>query len=207
MAKKIWKAGNMVYPVPPALVSCGTNDASYNAITIAWTGTVCTNPPMTYVSIRPSRHSYQIIKESGAFCINLTTKRMVKGMDYCGVRSGKDEDKAEKVGFHYEMTPYNTPLIQESPVNILCQVQEIIPLGSHDMFLAKVVEVRVDEKYLDDQAKLHMEAMELVSFIHGAYYGMGDLLGTFGYSVAKPKTLLKKKGRLKKTPRAKGSDR
>lgn len=186
MSKLKWKAGNMVYPVPAVAVSCGTSEASYNTITIAWTGTVCTNPPMTYISVRPGRHSYDIIKEAGAFVINLTTEKMVFGTDYCGVRSGRDEDKAATAGFTYEPTEIAAPLIKESPVNILCEVKEILQLGSHDLFLANVVGIYVDGQYMDANNKFRLDKANLMVYAHGVYYGLGKKLGTFGYSIKKP---------------------
>lgn len=188
-----WKAGNMIYPLPAVVVSCGSAPADYNSITIAWTGTVCTNPPMTYISVRPSRHSYKIIKESGVFVINLTTEAMVKGTDYCGVRSGKDEDKAMVAGFTYQATEIGAPLIKESPVNILCQVTEVKELGSHHMFLAEVVGVYVDGQYMDDTDKFHLDQAGLMAYAHGTYYSLGKKLGTFGYSVRKKKAHRRRK--------------
>lgn len=185
MGKVTWKPGTMVYPVPAAMVSCGTMEAP-NIITIAWTGTVCTNPPMTYVSIRKERFSYDLIKEGQCFVINLTTKPLVHATDYCGVKSGKDVDKFKITG----LTPapsvkVKAPSILESPVNIECVVKEIKVLGSHDMFLAEVVSVSIDDHYLDKTGKLRLDLAEMICYSHGAYYGLGDLLGTFGYSVAK----------------------
>jgi len=182
-----WKAGNMLYPAPAVMVSCGNQETGYNVITIAWTGTLCTNPPMTYISIRPSRHSYKIIKETGKFVINLTTEALVKATDYCGVRSGAKENKADTMHLTYKMTELGAPLIEESPVNILCTVTEVKELGSHHMFIAEVVGVYVDDQYLDDQEKYHLEVAELMVYAHGTYYGLGKRLGTFGYSVKKKK--------------------
>lgn len=188
MAKIKWKAGNMVYPLPAAMVSCGTKEEDYNIITIAWTGTICTNPAMTYISIRPGRHSYKIIKESGAFVINLTTEALAYATDYCGVKSGRDEDKAQFTGLTYEATEIGAPLIKESPVNILCQVTEIKELGSHDMFMAKVVSIYVDDQYMDENEKFHLDQTGIMAYSHGGYYALGDRLGTFGYSIRKKKT-------------------
>lgn len=203
MNKLKWKPGNMIYPVPAVLVSCGAKEGDYNALTIAWTGTVCTNPAMTYISLRPSRHSYDIIKATGAFVINLTTEAMVRGTDYCGVRSGRDEDKAAKVGFTYSPTEIDAPLINESPVNILCEVTEIKALGSHDMFLAKVVGVYVDGAYMDEQEKFHLEQANLMAYAHGVYYGLGKRLGSFGYAVKKP-VKGRRKGKGRKIPKSHG---
>lgn len=185
MSKLKWKPGNMLYPVPAVMVSCGVEESDYNTITIAWTGTLCTNPPMTYVSIRPSRYSHKIIKETGKFIINLTTEELVKAVDYCGVRSGEKENKAEKMNLTYKMTEIGVPLIEESPVNILCKVTDIKELGSHDMFIAEIVGVYVDEKYLDENDKFHLNEAGLMVYVHGTYRGLGDKLGTFGYSVKK----------------------
>ncbi len=185
MGKVTWKPGTMVYPVPAAMVTCGTLE-SPNIITIAWTGTICTNPPMTYVSIRKERYSYDLIKEGQCFVINLTTKSLVHATDFCGVRSGKDIDKFKVTGL--TATPsvkVNAPSILESPVNIECIVKEIKELGSHDMFLAEVVSVSIEDQYLDKTGKLRLDLAEMICYSHGAYYGLGELLGTFGYSVAK----------------------
>ncbi len=201
MDKIEWKAGNMIYPLPAVLVSCGMTPETYNCLTIAWTGTVCTNPAMTYISVRPGRHSYNLIKDSGVFVINLTTEAMVKGTDYCGVRSGRDEDKAAKVGFTYEATPIGAPLIKESPVNILCRVVEVKALGSHDMFLAKVEGVYVDGQYMDETDKFRLDQANLLAYSHGTYYGLGKKLGTFGYSIRKKNKRSKHKHAVRKAPR------
>lgn len=198
MSKIKWKPGNMLYPLPAVVVSCGKEVAEFNLLTIAWTGTVCTNPPMTYISVRPGRHSYDIIKNNGAFVINLTTEAMLRGTDYCGVRSGRDEDKASKVNFTYEATEIAAPLIKESPVNILCEVVEVKALGSHDMFLARVVGVYVDGKYMDEHDKFHLDQAGLMVYSHGTYFGLGKKLGTFGYSVKKK---IKKRVQTKKRHR------
>lgn len=186
MAKEIWKPGNMLYPLPVVMVSMADGQGHNNIITIAWTGTVCTNPPMVSVSVRPERYSYPILKETGEFVINLTTKDLTYAADYCGVKSGRDVDKFREM----QLTPVpaekiKAPLIQESPVNLECKVREIIPLGSHDMFLAEVVAVHADEKYMDDNKKFHLEKAEPVVYSHGTYFECGKELGTFGYSVRK----------------------
>lgn len=193
MEKIKWKAGNMIYPLPAVLVSCGMSEETYNCFTVGWTGTVCTNPAMTYISVRPSRHSHKLIKDSGVFVINLTTESMVKGTDYCGVRSGRDEDKAQKMGFTYETTEIGAPLIKESPVNILCRVVEVKSLGSHDMFLAKVEGIYVDGRYIDDTDKFHLDQAGLMAYSHGTYYSLGKKLGTFGFSVMKKKKRIRKR--------------
>ena len=186
MAKVEWKPGNMVYPLPVVMVSCADKEGNSNIITVAWTGTVCTNPPMVYISVRPERHSYQMIRETGEFVINLTTKDLVYATDYCGVKSGRDVDKFAEM----KLTPVpgekvKAPLIGESPVNLECKVTEVIPLGSHDMFLAEVVAVHADDKYMDEKGKFHLEKAEPIVYSHGAYLETGKTLGTFGYSVKK----------------------
>ncbi len=184
MSKIEWKPGNMVYPVPAVLVSCADNEGRKNVFTAAWTGTVCTNPPMVYVSIRPERHSYGMIKETGEFVINLTTEGLARATDFCGVRSGRDIDKFKEAKLTAESaSKVAAPLIKESPVNIECRVTEIKELGSHHMFLAEVVAVHVDDKYFDDNGKFNLCEAKVISYSHGEYYGLGNLLGTFGYSV------------------------
>lgn len=188
MAKEIWKPGNMLYPLPVVMVSLADKNGRNNIITIAWAGTVCTNPPMVSISVRPERYSYPILKETGEFVINLTTRELVYATDYCGVKSGKDVDKFKEM----KLTPLaasvvRAPMIGESPVNIECRVKEMIPLGSHDMFLADVVAVHADEKYMDEQHKFHLEKADPIVYSHGAYLSCGEQLGTFGYSVRKNK--------------------
>ena len=185
MEKEVWKPGTLVYPVPAVLVSCGDGTKD-NILTIAWTGTICTDPAMTYISVRKERHSYDIIKKTGEFCINLTTKDLAYATDYAGVRSGKDEDKIKKLGLHLEKGKNKyAKLIKESPVNIECKVTEIKELGSHDMFLAEVVAVNVDKKYFDENGAFDMEKCRLISYMHGKYYELGNNLGKFGFSVKK----------------------
>lgn len=186
MGKEVWKPGNMLYPLPVVMVSVADNVGNNNIITIAWAGTICSNPPMVSISVRPERHSYQMIKETGEFVINLTTKDLVYATDYCGVKSGRDVDKFKEMN----LTPIpgdkvKAPLIAESPVNLECKVTEVIPLGSHDMFLAEVVSVHVDDKYMDEKGKFHLEQAEPIVYSHGAYLETGKQLGTFGYSVKK----------------------
>lgn len=188
MKKEFWKPGNMLYPLPAVMVSCQRKDEKPNIITIAWTGTICTNPPMVYISIRPGRYSYDIIKESGEFVINISTKTLAKAVDYCGVRSGRDVDKFKEM----KLSPIsgkhvNAPLIEESPVNIECKLTQIIPLGSHDMFIGEVLGVHVNPCFLNDKGKFELSKSEPIVYSHGEYYGLGDLLGTFGYSVKKQK--------------------
>ena len=176
----------MLYPLPVVMVSMADKNGKTNIITIAWAGTVCTNPPMVSISVRPERYSYPILKETGEFVINLTTKELAFATDYCGVKSGRDVDKFKEM----KLTPLKAkevraPLIQESPVNLECRVREILPLGSHHMFLADVVAVHADEKYMDEKHKFHLEKAEPIVYSHGAYLACGEQIGTFGYSVKK----------------------
>lgn len=186
MGKQLWKPGNMLYPLPVVMVSMADQDGKPNIITVAWAGTVCTNPPMVSISVRPERYSYQILKETGEFVLNLTTKDLVFATDYCGVKSGKDINKFKEMNLTaVPGTEVNAPLIGESPVNIECRVREIKPLGSHDMFIADVLAVHADEQYMDENHKFHLEWAEPVVYSHGAYFTCGEQLGTFGYSVRK----------------------
>lgn len=185
MAKLQWKPGTLLAPAPPALVSCGTME-EHNVLTAAWTGIVNSEPPMTYVSIRPQRHSHGIIKAKGEFVINLPTEAIVRATDLCGVKSGRDVDKFELAGLTAE--PSNlvaAPGIAECPISLECKVREVFSLGSHDMFLADIVAVDVDPKYVDEKGALHMEKANLLAYAHGSYYGLGKALGTFGFSVRK----------------------
>ena len=187
MSKISWKPGNMIYPLPAVMVSCGAEGESDNIITVAWTGTICTNPPMTYISLRPQRHSYHMIEKSGEFVINLTTAELAKATDFCGVRSGRDVDKFKEMHLTPEEGPKTgAPMIAESPVNLECQVTEIKELGSHHMILALVKAVHVDETYLDPKGKFELNRTGLMAYSHGAYLSLGKTLGTFGYSVRKP---------------------
>ena len=182
----------MLYPLPAVMVSCGRKGERPNIITAAWAGTVCSDPPMVSVSVRPSRYSYEILKETGEFVINLVTKDLTYVMDYCGVRSGKDVDKFRQM--HLTAAPsqkIDAPLIAESPVNIECRVQQVLELGSHHMFLARVEAVDVDEAYLDQAGKLHLKDAQLITYSHGTYYALGEELGTFGYSVRRKKAAAK----------------
>lgn len=186
MAKELWKPGNMLYPLPVVMVSLADKNGKSNIITIAWAGTVCTNPPMVSISVRPERYSYPILKETGEFVINLTTKELAFATDYCGVKSGSDVDKFKETGLTaIPGKEVKAPLIAESPVNIECRVREVLPLGSHDMFLADVVAVHADEKYMDEKHKFHLEQAKPIVYSHGAYLQCGEQLGTFGYSVKK----------------------
>lgn len=184
MAKELWKPGNMLYPLPVVMVSMADRDGKMNIITIAWAGTVCTNPPMLSISVRPERYSYLILKETGEFVVNLTTRELAYATDYCGVKSGAEVDKFRETG----LTPLpaekvKAPLIGESPVNLECRVCRMMPLGSHHMFLAEVVAVHADRKYMDEKSKFHLEKADPIVYSHGAYYVCGEQLGTFGYSV------------------------
>lgn len=188
MGKQEWKPGNMLYPLPAVMVSCQRPGEKPNIITVAWTGTVCTNPPMVYISVRPERYSYGIIRETGEFVINLTTERLARATDYCGVRSGRDVDKFADM--HLTAVPsshVSAPMIGESPVSLECRVKKVEALGSHHMFLAEVKAVHVDEAYLDEKGRLELARTGLLAYSHGEYYGLGKKLGSFGYSVKKKK--------------------
>ncbi|MCR5625123.1 MAG: flavin reductase family protein [Lachnospiraceae bacterium] len=186
MSKESWKAGNMLYPVPAVMVSCQREGERPNIITIAWTGTICTNPPMLSISIRPERYSYDIIKETGEFVVNIVNKDTVFACDYCGVRSGRDVDKFKETGLSEYVSDFiGTPAIAECPVNIYCKVNRIVELGSHNMFIADVVGVTVEDEYMDDSGRFALENAAPISYSHGEYFEMGEKLGKFGYSVQK----------------------
>ena len=188
MGKQNWKPGNMLNPVPAVMVSVADKKGNNNIITVAWAGTICTNPPMLSISVRPERHSYNIIKETGEFVVNLTTEELAFACDYCGVTSGRDVNKYEKLNLTpLKMQNVNAPGIAESPVNIECKVREIKELGSHHMFIADVVGVTVDDKYMDEKNKFNINDTGLVMYSHGEYFAMGEKLGKFGYSVQKKK--------------------
>ena len=198
MAKEIWKPGTVLYPVPAVMVSCGTIE-NPNIITIAWCGTLCTSPAMTYISVRPERFSYGLIKESGEFVINLSTEALARAVDFCGVRSGKDVDKFKECNLTAsESIKVSAPSIEESPVNIECKVKQIIETGgTHDIFIAEVVSVSVDSKYFDEKGKFHFERTNPICYSHGEYYGLGKAVGSFGYSVRKKKATESKKTKRK----------
>lgn len=188
MTKQIWKPGNMLYPLPAVLVSVAGKNGEINVFTVAWTGTICSDPPMVSISVRPERHSYGMLRESGEFVLNLTTRELVFATDFCGVKSGRDVNKWEAA----HLTPLKAekvqaPLVAESPVNIECRVTKRIVLGTHDMFLATVESVHAEEAYLDESGRFDLAKAEPIVYSHGAYYGLGDKLGTFGYSVKKKK--------------------
>lgn len=189
MSKRQFKAGNMLYPVPAAMVSVADKEGNANIITVAWTGTVCTNPPMLTISVRPERHSYHMIRETGEFVVNLTTEELAFATDYCGVKSGRDIDKWKDMGLTQEpASKVSVPLIKESPVNLECKVVRVDELGSHHMFLAEVVAVDVDEQYFDEKDTFHLSEAKPLAYSHGRYYGLGECLGSFGYSVRKKDT-------------------
>ena len=186
MKKETWKAGNMVYPLPAVMVSCGRRGERPNILTVAWTGTVCTDPAMLYISVRPERYSYHMLCDSREFAVNLTTEKLARATDWCGVRSGRDVDKFAETG----LTPcasksVGCPGIAESPVNIECRVTEIKNLGSHDLFLAAVENVGVEESLLDQTGRLQLSSSGLIVYSHGSYFALGNEIGSFGYSVRK----------------------
>lgn len=196
MAKQKWKAGNMVYPLPAVLVSCADKDKNINLMTAAWTGTICSDPPMVYVSIRKERYSHHMIKETGEYVINLTTEALAWATDFCGVRSGRDMDKFKEMNLTPEHGELEyAPMVKESPVSIECRVTNVVELGSHDMFMAKVVAVHVDEKYIDDKGTFHLEQANPLVYSHGQYYGVGKHMGGFGYAVRKKTTKKAEKNR------------
>lgn len=188
MSKQIWKPGTILYPVPAVMVTCGDIDGKYNILTIAWTGTINSDPAMTYISVRPSRYSYNIIKETGEFIINVTTEPLAFATDFCGVRSGKDIDKFKEMNLTPEKASIvKCPAIKESPINIECKVKDIVHLGTHDMFVAEIVAGMADEDYIDQNGKFNFQASKPICYSHGEYYGLGKYLGKFGYSVEKKK--------------------
>ena len=186
MSKISWKPGNMLYPVPAVMISCKEEGKKPNIITVAWAGTICSDPVMVSISVRKERYSHDIIKNSGEFVINLVTEDLTFATDYCGVKSGRDIDKFKEM----KLTPVNiegvsAPAIAESPLNLACKVKEIKELGSHDMFIAEVVGVTVDDKYMNENGKFELNSSKLVAYSHGEYYGLGKYIGKFGYSVKK----------------------
>ncbi len=189
MAKQVWKGGNMLYPLPAVMVSCASGAGEKDIVTVAWAGTVCTNPPMLSISLRPERHSYHIIRESGEFVVNLVTSRLQRACDWCGVRSGRDYDKWAECRLTAEPAAKLelAPAIAESPVNIECRVRDVLELGSHHLFLADVIAVQVEEGLLDARGKLDLARANLTAYSHGEYFELGRRLGSFGYSVRKRK--------------------
>ncbi len=195
MAKEIWQPGNMLYPIPAVMVSCGREGEVPNIITVAWVGNVCSSPAMLSISVRKERYSYDIIKETGEFVVNLTNKKLMKATDWCGVRSGRDYNKFKEMNLTpQESNKISAPGILESPVNIECKVSHVLELGSHDMFVAEVLCVDVDDKYMDEKGRFDMKKANLVAYSHGEYFTLGEKIGKFGYSVAK-KPKGKKKGK------------
>lgn len=193
MGRKIWKTGTFEYPLPAVMVSCGTMEKS-NIITVAWTGILNTNSAMVYISIRPIRYSYNLIKESGEFVINLTNKQLAYATDWCGVRSGEKFDKFKEMKLHKEKAQFvKAPLIKESPVSIECKVKDIIKLGSHDMFVAEVLSIDADEKYIDEKGAFDISKCDLIAYANGGYYPLGKKIGKFGFSVQKRKSRKRKK--------------
>ncbi len=182
------KPGNLLYPVPSVMVSCRDKDGNPNIITLGWVGSVCSDPPMLSISVRKSRYSYEMLEETGEFVVNLTSEKLVRAMDYCGVRSGRDVNKFEVCRLTAgEGVKVSAPVILESPVNLECVVRRKIELGSHDMFLAEIVAVQADEEYMDGEGRFHLEKAGLIAYSHGTYYSLGKTLGSFGYSVRKKK--------------------
>ena len=193
MAKIKWKGGTLLAPVPPALVTCSDGERD-NVLTVAWTGILNSDPPKTYVSVRPSRYSYEMIKKSGEFAINLTTKDLTRAADWCGVHTGAKVDKFERCRLSREpASEIGCPILADSPVVLECRVCDVIKLGTHDMFMADIVAVDVDEALLDESGKLHLERAGLVAYAHGGYYELGRRIGTFGFAVAKKKKKPNKK--------------
>ena len=198
MAKLHWKPGTMIYPVPAVLVSCGNQQTGFNIITIAWTGTLCTSPPLCYISVRPERYSHGLIKATGEYVINLTNRRLAFATDWCGVKSGREVDKFKEM----KLTPakaqsLTAPLIAESPLNIECRVREVMPLGSHDMFISDVVAINAEESLINpNTGAFQLSHADPICYAHGRYFALGPMLGTFGYSVRK-----KKKGTRRKSQR------
>ena len=186
MGKQLWKPGNMLYPVPAVMVSCKRAEEKPNIITVAWAGTVCSEPAMVSISVREERYSHDIIEDSGEFVVNLVTEKLTKACDWCGVRSGRDFDKFREMKLtEYRSEIMDTPAIADSPVNIYCKVVKTEKLGSHDMFIGEVVGVTVDDAYMDEKGRFALEACGLITYSHGEYYTLGRKLGKFGYSVRK----------------------
>ena len=193
MGKVMWKPGTFIYPLPAVMVSCGTMDKS-NIITVAWTGILNTNPAKVYISVRPSRYSYNIIKEQGEFIINLTTKNLARATDWCGVKTGAKVDKFKELKLHKEKANFvKCPMIKESPVSVECKVTEVKEFGSHHMFVADVLAINADEKYIDDKGAFDISKCDLIAYSNGHYYSLGKKLGRFGFSVRKKKNKKHKK--------------
>lgn len=188
MAKQVWKPGNMLYPVPAVMVTTGDGDENDDIITIAWTGTINSEPPMVSISVRKFRYSHELLMKNGEFVINLVTKDLCYAMDYCGVKSGRDIDKFEAMKLTKgKAQTVRVPIIEESPVNIECKVKQVLELGSHDMFLAEITAVLADEAYMDENGKFDLNSTNLIAYSHGQYFTLGENIGKFGYSVQKKK--------------------
>ncbi len=187
MGKVLWKPGTMIYPLPAVMVSCGENREENNIITISWTGTICTNPPMCYISVRPERHSYKIISRTGGYVINLTTESLARATDWCGVKSGADFNKFSEMNLTpVQATIVKAPMIKECPVNIECEVREIKALGSHHMFISEVVAIHADEELIEEAGgAFRLDKAGLICYSHGKYFSLGKFIGKFGYSVKK----------------------
>ena len=196
MGKQNWKPGNMVYPLPAALISCGIIGGKINLLTVSWLGTICSDPPMCYISVRPNRFSHEMISETGEFVINLTTADMAKATDWCGVKSGRDHDKFKESALTpAPATIVQCPIVIESPISIECKVKEIKLLGSHDMFIADVVNIIADDRYIDPETgAFSLAASGIMAYSHGSYYSLGKRIGKFGWSVMKDKTKRRIKG-------------
>ncbi|MDR1459215.1 MAG: flavin reductase family protein [Bacteroidales bacterium] len=187
--KTNWKSGNMIYPLPAVMVSCGSHEEEYNIITVSWVGNICTTPPLCYISVRPERYSYPILKKNMEFVINLTTASLAYPTDWIGVKSGKDYAKFKEMNLTPgKATIVQAPIIEEAPINIECKVLTINPLGSHDMFIAEIVNILADEKYIHAKTgAFDMQKANLLVYVHGKYYEMGNPVGTFGWSIKKRK--------------------
>ena len=198
--KVTWGGSALLSPVPAVLVTCADGE-TVDAVTVAWTGTVCSHPPMTYISLRPERFSYGIIRKTGRFVINLPSRRIVRQLDLCGVKSGRDTDKIAACGFHLQPGEGNVPLLAEAPLSLECRVSQVLELGSHHLFLAQITAVHADEALIDNDGKLRMDKAQLLAYAHGTYYALGKELGTFGFSVRKKKRKPQKKnGKKEKEP-------
>ena len=212
MERENWRPGNMLYPLPAVMVSVADKSGKPNIITVAWAGTVCSNPPMVSISVRPDRYSYHMIEETGEFVINLTTKKLAYATDYCGVKSGRDVDKFKEMGLHArEVEGFPAPALDEAPAFLCCRVKQRIPLGSHDVFLCAVEQVYVSDKLFDENGGLHLDRADLIAYAHGEYHPIRPRPeGFFGYSVARPEVLERRLGKAasaskpKKSPAARG---
>lgn len=195
MSKVTWKSGTFIYPLPAVMVSCGTMEES-NIITVAWTGIINTDPAMCYISVRPTRHSYEMIKKTGEFVINLTTKDLAYATDWCGVKTGAKVDKFKELKLTKEKANFvNCPMIKESPVSVECKVKEIRELGSHHMFVAEILGINADEKYINENGAFDISKCDLIAYSNGNYYSLGKKIGRFGFSVQKKKKTAKKSGK------------